>query len=573
MTPLEHIFTALFPFCGIGGGALGFQQAEARLLRRCGRFRSLGGIDCDPLAAQDFERLTKSPCLVADIAEMTACDLVRFCPVSPDCVFLSPPCKGFSGLLGSAAARAPRYRALNRLVLHWTQIMLEAWRNRLPGLVLIENVPRIASRGRHLLRKVRKLLRQAGYVFHEQSHDCGELGGLAQRRRRFLLVGRLPSRISPLLYQPPKRRVRACGEVLESLPMPNDPAGGPLHVMPRISWLNWVRLALIPAGGDWRDLPGVLGDLERRAVHKRHAVEDWATPTGAVAGSGSNGVENVADPRIVPQRENKSAHWNKYSVGAWDEPSATVIGASRPGSGAPAVADPRVGYRDTFGGGALGVKPWNEPLGTVTGNSVPSGGTFAVADPRVRVAYDHGYRILRWDEPSFVVHGKAHPGTGAYSVADVRVPSESRTGAYGVIAWTEAAKTVTGVAGIDNGAWAVADPRLPDARPVMVIEDIRKPPPLVPVIIAADGTWHRPLTTLELAALQGFPTEVDGKPLELAGKSSTAWRERIGNAVPPPAARAIAEQMLIALIEEAESTMLMRADGAVWVTPEAEVPR
>jgi site-specific DNA-cytosine methylase len=521
-------FTALFPFGGLGGGALGFQQAEAHLLGRHARFRSLGGIDSDPLAAQDFERLTKSPCLVADIAAMTAGDLVRFCPVAPDCVFLSPPCKGFSGLLGRAVSRAPKYRALNRLVLHWTQIMLDAWAARLPGLVLIENVPRIASRGRHLLRKVRKLLRAAGYVFHEQSHDCGEIGGLAQRRRRFLLVGRQPARISPLLYQPPKRRVRACGEVLEKLPMPNDPAGGPLHIMPRISWLNWVRLALIPAGGDWRDLPGVLGDLERRAVHKRYGVEEWTEPTGAVAGSGSNGVENVADPRI--------------------------------------------GYRDTFGAGALGVKPWNEPLGTVTGNAVPTGGTFAVADPRVRVAYDHGYRVLRWSEPSFVVHGKAHPGTGAYSVADVRVPSEPRTGAYGVLAWTEAAKTVTGVAGVDNGAWAVADPRLPEDRPVMVIEDLRKPPPIVPVIIAADGTWHRPLTTLELAALQGLPTEVDGKPLELAGKSSTAWRERIGNAVPPPAARAIAEQMLIALVEEAESTMLMRSDGSVWVTPDREVP-
>jgi site-specific DNA-cytosine methylase len=565
-------FTALFPFCGIGGGALGFQQAEARLLGRRGLFRSLGGIDSDPLAAADFERLTRSPCLVADIAAMSPVDLVAFCPMAPDCVFLSPPCKGFSGLLGRAVSRAPKYRALNRLVLHWTEIMLEAWRGRLPGLVLIENVPRIASRGRHLLRKVRKLLRAAGYVFHEQSHDCGEIGGLAQRRRRFLLVARLPSRISPLLYQPPKRRVRACGEVLEKLPMPNDPAGGVLHVMPRISWLNWVRLALIPAGGDWRDLPGVLGDLERRAVHKRHAVEDWVEPTGAVAGSGSNGVENVADPRVVPQRDNQGAHWNKYSVGAWDEPASTVIGASRPGSGAPAVADPRVGYRDTFGGGALGVKPWTEPLGTVTGNSVPAGGTFAVADPRVRVAYDHGYRILRWDEPSFTVHGKAHPGTGAYSVADVRVPSEPRTGAYGVIAWTEAAKTVTGVASVDNGAWAVADPRLPEDRPVMVIDDLRKPPPVVPVIIAADGTWHRPLTTLELAALQGLPTEVDGKPLELTGKSSTAWRERIGNAVPPPAARAIAEQMLIALVEEAEATMLMRSDGSVWVTPEREVP-
>lgn len=65
-----------------------------------------------------------------------------------------------------------------------------------------------------------------------------------------------------------------------------------------------------------------------------------------------------------------------------------------------------------------------------------------------------------------------------------------------------------------------------------------------PVIIAEDGVWHRPLTILELAALQGFPfTFSDGSPLALAGNSDVRWRERIGNAVPPPAAVAIGNQI------------------------------
>lgn len=61
------------------------------------------------------------------------------------------------------------------------------------------------------------------------------------------------------------------------------------------------------------------------------------------------------------------------------------------------------------------------------------------------------------------------------------------------------------------------------------------------MIRALDGTWHRPFTTLELAALQGM---VDlEETLELHGTSDSAWRERIGNAVPPPAAQAIAGVM------------------------------
>jgi site-specific DNA-cytosine methylase len=87
-------------------------------------------------------------------------------------------------------------------------------------------------------------------------------------------------------------------------------------------------------------------------------------------------------------------------------------------------------------------------------------------------------------------------------------------------------------------------------------------------LIAADGTWHRPLTTLELAALQGFPIELDGRPLVLSGSSQSAWRERIGNAVPPPTAQAIAEQMLISLLQADLEMFALSASGDVWVAPE-----
>ena len=84
------------------------------------------------------------------------------------------------------------------------------------------------------------------------------------------------------------------------------------------------------------------------------------------------------------------------------------------------------------------------------------------------------------------------------------------------------------------------------------------------IIVAADGTWHRPLTTLELAALQGFPIEVGGQPLQLSGKSHKAWRMRIGNAVPPPAAEAIARSCAATLKAAADGSFLMSA-APVWV--------
>ncbi|MBX3203204.1 MAG: DNA cytosine methyltransferase, partial [Labilithrix sp.] len=504
----------------------------------------------------------------------------------------SPPCKGASGLLSEKSAKTPKYRAMNGLALSWLRLMFAAWDDK-PALVLLENVPRLKVRAGGMLRKLKSMLRQAGYVLHEGFHDCGELGGLAQRRRRYLLVARLPSKCPPILYQPPKRRVRGCGEVLSTLPIPEDPRGGPLHKLPNLSWLNWVRLALIPAGGDWRDLPGVLAEGEsRREKFKRHRVEPWTEPTGTIGGSGSNGVENVADPRVaLPCANNPRAHHNKYRVERWDEPAHTVIGATRPGSGAPACADPRgaelFGNVDrvrgweqpagtvtsspapSSGGGAvadprpqqpwfgsvLGVKDWADPSNVVTGNARAPTGAFSVADPRageVKRAFDHGYAVLRYDEPSPTVAGGSYPGQGAYSVSDPRLKCKPRAGAWGVLGWREAAATITGHARVDNGRFAIGDPR--------------KPPPFLPVIIAEDGTWHRPLTTLELAALQSIPTIVRGAPLKLAGNTVRGWRERIGNAVPTDTAEAIAGQMLVALLQAKLGAFALSA-GAVWVRP------
>src|SRR5262249_53548355 len=159
---------------------------------------------------------------------------------------------------------------------------------------------------------------------------------------------------------------------------------------------------------------------------------------------------------------------------------------------------------------------------------------------------------------------------GAYQVADPRVQEALRVlagqpwrGTYGVIPWEVAIGTITGQATVDTGAFAIADPRFPELPPVAIVENPKRSPFIIVavpartprskpktkrvdvpvVIIAKDGTWHRPLTALELGALQDIPTVVDGAPLKLHGDSVGAWIERIGNAVPKGSARSIAVQM------------------------------
>ncbi|MFY0100080.1 hypothetical protein ABTQ08_21690, partial [Acinetobacter baumannii] len=73
--------------------------------------------------------------------------------------------------------------------------------------------------------------------------------------------------------------------------------------------------------------------------------------------------------------------------------------------------------------------------------------------------------------------------------------------------------------------------------------------------------------TLELAALQSLvdPEEM----LELDGLSDQAWRERIGNAVPPAAAEAIASEMGRTLLLAWSGETFQLSAAPIWVRPVA----
>jgi site-specific DNA-cytosine methylase len=579
----DATFTALFPFGGSAGGAIGFMGAEARLLGRVGRFECLGSIDNDPIACEDFERFTGTPAWCVDVRNITAREIIaRYGAKAPHAVFGSPPCKGSSRLITQTKANTAKYVAMNELALVWTRAMLEAWADDPPALYMIENVNGLPQRAAGMLRELRAMLRKRGYVFHARSHDAGELGGLAQHRDRYLLVARHPKKCPSLLYQPPKRRVRGVGEELCKVPMPATIAAGAYgaqHTLPKLTWRNWVRLALIPAGGDWRDLEGVLQGRARREVFRRHAVQAWDQPAPAVTGPGGHSVESVADPRFAMPTRNWGG--GNLNVTNWSEPGRTVVGKGDPASGGGAVSDPRFAMptRD-WGGDDLGVSGWADPGATVKGESLPRNGRFSVADPRFSAPesadwHENKLAVTAFDQPALTVIGKPQPSSGGLSVADLRV----RTGydaAYGVLRMDQPSRTVTGNTAPGGGANAVADDRermFGDGVRILTLDeameldlDPGKAPPFIPVIVAEDGTWHRPMTLLELALLQGYPLVIRGAQLRFAG-TRTNVAEHIGNAVPPPAARAIAEQMLIALVEEAEGTMLLRGDGAVWVQP------
>jgi site-specific DNA-cytosine methylase len=575
-------------FCGLGGGAKGFNQASPRVGNMLGEFRCLGGIDVSASCIRDFEQLTGVRGTVLDLfdraqyvafhgheppagwREATPADIRAAAGGEhPHIVFLSAPCKGFSGLLSENRSRSDRYQALNRLTVRGIWLMLEAFGDDPPELIIFENVPRIVSRGRHLLDQIGGMLRAYGYAVAETTHDCGEIGGLAQSRKRFLLVARHVEKVPPFLYEPEKHRLAAVGTVLERMPLPGDPAGGPMHRLPALQWKTWVRLAFVEAGSDWRSLNklavknGVLRDylIVPGACRANYlGVQRWDKPSGTVQGDSlpSNGKFSVADPRFTGHHE-----YQQYGVRHWNEPCGAISSQSAPGGGAYSVADPRhVG--DIYG--KYAVTRWEDAAGTVIAGSTTGQGAYAVADPRTAWgpnAHLNLLKVTHWNEASKTITGSTHVANGALCVADPR-PGLSRVkgddyltaGHYGVVPWEGTSGAVSGAACHDNGPWSVADPRLPKANDQLVC-----------IIRALDGTWHRPFTTLELAALQSLvdPEEM----LELDGLSDQAWRERIGNAVPPNAARAIAEVMGTTLLLAWSGETFRLSAAPIWVRPVA----
>jgi len=244
-----------------------------------------------------------------------------------------------------------------------------------------------------------------------------------------------------------------------------------------------------------------------------------------------------------------------------EDTAGAVIGVKSPGQGTFSIADPRhagpAKHCNEFR-----IAPWHGEAGAVTS---AHGTGQCVQDPRALSGFGGGgkYQVTGYQDAAGTVIARSDTGHGAYAVADPR-PTNQRTtgdayltnGHYGVVGWDGSCGAVSAAASHDNGRWSVADPRLPASTDKLAC-----------VIRSLDGTWHRPFTTLELAALQSLvdPEEM----LELDGLSDQAWRERIGNAVPPAAAEAIANVMGTTLLLAWSGETFTLSSMPIWVRPTA----
>lgn len=532
--------TVLHLFSGIGGCTRGMQVAG---------FKSLGSFDIDAKAIEQLKRWTGTPGFVADIAAMQPADLRALVPQAPDLMIMSPPCKSFSGCMPAARAGEDRYVDMSQLAVRATFLVLETWPTP-PALILIENVPRIRTRGAPLLEQIVKTLHRYGYETNQDTHNCRELGGGPQDRIRFLLVARHRERVPDFWRKPPPQKGMTVGQALLHLPSPVADHGDPMHVIPLLSPLNWLRLAAIRAGRDWRDLPEAIRIGGDRPAPARH--------------NGKLGVERI------------------------DRPAHTIRGRQEVQTSRRSVVDPRLAERSGRQNGGFGVESAGQPAHAVLAEGTVRNTRASVADPRLTCSPRAGaYGVQDPGEPAGAVLGHHSHDNAAGSLADPRLAHEPHRGAFGVVGLDGPAPTVRGHHEVRQAPGAVVDERgWPVATHVLAVEgdelvlygpppDLTSKRPCLMVIEtyvddpdAERGVWHRPMTPRELFSLQDGDEWFVVEGPRSSSKTQAGIIEWVGNMIPRRTATAIGMSARACLLS-AQSAGFLRGQD-VWVSPERE---
>lgn len=206
-------------FCGAGLFSEGGRQAG---------LEPVFAIDMAPDAVATYNRNLPAVAQVGSVSDSYDIPLA-------DVLIAGPPCQGFSTL-----GRQDPLDVRNNLALS-----IPDWAERCrANVVVIENVPPFLKSQQW--RSLAARLSGQGYAVQTWTLDAADFGAAQFRRRSFTVA----SKVGPVAEPRSQQQAVAAGDIL-TLPILLDDA---MHTWPEPSSLAAKRIALIPSGGDKRDV-------------------------------------------------------------------------------------------------------------------------------------------------------------------------------------------------------------------------------------------------------------------------------------------------------------------------------
>ena len=287
-------WTAIDLFCGAGGLSEGFRQSG---------FHVLAGNDFDEAAAETFKVTHREATFLnGAIGKITAPQFLKAAGLAKgelDCLVGGPPCQGFSVY--------NHQRGMHDERSHLFKDYLRIVNGLRPSWIVLENVTGITSAGGgEAVAAILDRLNALGYAVEYRILKAEDYG-VPQERRRVVFLGNrlgLPIVWPEITHGAGKLPFVTIGDAISDLPaLSNGEDRGVTgygraarsayqrmmregsktvlnHAAPRLAPINMERMAHIPQGGSWRDIPVALLPAgmkkARRCDHtKRYGRMAW----------------------------------------------------------------------------------------------------------------------------------------------------------------------------------------------------------------------------------------------------------------------------------------------------------
>ena len=246
-------------FCGVGGLTAGLIQSGIVVK---------AGYDIAEECRFAYEYNNKATFVHKDVAEVTASEVSSW--YSNGCIRLlagCAPCQPFSTYnQGRDATKDKKWP----LLYHFSRLIKEVK----PELVTMENVPDVVKH--KVYHDFIKELENLGYKIFAQEVSCVNYG-IPQTRRRHVVLASKIGNVN--LIEPTHQKPICVKEVianLEPLAAGEKSNIDPLHVVAKLSELNFKRIKASKAGGTWRDWPEEL----RADCHKKDSGRSYPSVYG-----------------------------------------------------------------------------------------------------------------------------------------------------------------------------------------------------------------------------------------------------------------------------------------------------